>query len=309
MKYKVYKLKFNTAVHIGKGRLDDAESTFMADTIFSALCCEAAADGEESVRRLADMVRTDRLVISDAMPYHNDTLYIVKPYLSPENTDESNSAAKKQAKKLKYIQAGKIDEYLRGNLDISAANSELDDMGKKEIRTMASVSDIEDTKPYSVGAYRFNEGWGLYTVIGYETEEVLTFIDRLIRSLGYSGIGGKRSAGLGRFECECVSVPEALEKGLSGEACENYILLSSAMATEDRLPEALDGAKYMLEKRSGFVYSDTYADTDCKKNDIFLFKAGSVFKTTFTGILADVSVAGNHPVYRYAKPVFVGVKQ
>ena len=105
MKYKVYKLKFNTAVHIGKGRLEDAESTFMADTIFSALCCEAAADGKNTVEKLADLVRTDRLVISDAMPYHNDKLYIVKPYLSPEKTDDSNSAAKKQAKTLKYIEA------------------------------------------------------------------------------------------------------------------------------------------------------------------------------------------------------------
>lgn len=309
MKYKVYKLKFNTAVHIGKGRLEDAESTFMADTIFSALCSEAAADSEEAVERLADMVRTDRLVISDAMPYHNDKLYIVKPYLSPENTDESNSAAKKQAKKLKYIEADRIDEYLKGNLDISAASSELENMGKKEIRTMASVNEIEDTNPYSVGAYRFNEGWGLYIIIGYETEEVLDFTDKLIRSLSYSGIGGKRSAGLGRFEFECSEVPENLKKGLSGdENFTNYILLSSAMAAEDKLSEILDGARYMLEKRSGFVYSDTYADTNCKKNDIFLFKAGSVFKNTFTGILADVSVVGNHPVYRYAKPVFVGVK-
>lgn len=309
MKYKVYKLKFNTAVHIGKGRLEDAENTLMADTIFSALCIEAAADSPETVEALADMVRTDRLVLSDAMPYHDDRLYIVKPYISPANADESNSAQKKQAKKLKYIEVGKLDDYLSGRLDIEAANKELEAMGQKEIRTMASVSDIEDTRPYPVGAYRFEKGWGLYIIAGYETDDVLQLVDRLMTSLSYSGIGGKRSAGLGRFEFEAADAPKELTAALSNTSdCTHYILLSSAMAAGDGLSEALDGARYMLEKRSGFVYSDTYADTNCKKNDIFLFRAGSVFKTTFSGVLADVSVAGSHPVYRYAKPIFMGVK-
>lgn len=309
MKYKVYKLKFNTAVHIGKGRLEDAENTLMADTIFSALCTEAAADSPETVEALADMVRTDRLVLSDAMPYHDDRLYIVKPYISPANADESNSAQKKQAKKLKYIEVGKLDDYLSGRLDIEAANKELEAMGQKEIRTMASVSDIEDTRPYPVGAYRFEKGWGLYIIAGYETDDVLQLVDRLMTSLSYSGIGGKRSAGLGRFEFEAADAPKELTAALSNTSdCTQYILLSSAMAAGDGLSEVLDGARYMLEKRSGFVYSDTYADTNCKKNDIFLFRAGSVFKTTFSGVLADVSVAGSHPVYRYAKPIFMGVK-
>ena len=41
MKYLIFKLIFNTAVHFGNGRLDSTGMTFYADTLFSALFKEA----------------------------------------------------------------------------------------------------------------------------------------------------------------------------------------------------------------------------------------------------------------------------
>ena len=40
MDYFVYKMYFSTPVHIGNGTLASSENTIMADTLFSALCCE-----------------------------------------------------------------------------------------------------------------------------------------------------------------------------------------------------------------------------------------------------------------------------
>ncbi|MFQ9394529.1 MAG: hypothetical protein ACLR2E_11285 [Lachnospiraceae bacterium] len=47
MDYKLYKLEFQNGVRFGKGNLENAELTFHADTLFSALFMEALKLGME----------------------------------------------------------------------------------------------------------------------------------------------------------------------------------------------------------------------------------------------------------------------
>ena len=86
-----------------------------------------------------------------------------------------------------------------------------------------------------------------------------------------------------------------------------YMLLSTALATDEELESALDGASYLLTKRSGFIASDTYALEARRKRDLFVFASGSCFVNRFSGDIFDVSIGGGHPVYRYAKSLFVEV--
>ena len=44
-----------------------------------------------------------------------------------------------------------------------------------------------------------------------------------------------------------------------------------------------------------------------KKKELYSFKAGSCFSHKFDGHIFDLSEGGNHPVYRYAKPLMMGV--
>ena len=85
------------------------------------------------------------------------------------------------------------------------------------------------------------------------------------------------------------------------------MLLSSALPKEDELEKSLDGASYLLQKRSGFVYSDIYAEEQRKKQELFVFQVGSCFTNCFDGDIYDVGNNGVHSVYRYAKPIFMGV--
>ena len=85
------------------------------------------------------------------------------------------------------------------------------------------------------------------------------------------------------------------------------MLLSGALPQDQELDTVLEKASYGLEKRSGFVSSENYADEQQKKNDLYLLKAGSCFETQFEGDIYDVGCGGSHPVYRYAKALFVGV--
>ena len=85
------------------------------------------------------------------------------------------------------------------------------------------------------------------------------------------------------------------------------MLLSSALPKQEELNQALEGANYLLQKRSGFVSSVTYADEQRKKRDLYTMQAGSCFQHPFQGDIYDVGRGGAHPVYRYAKALFLEV--
>jgi CRISPR-associated protein Csm4 len=84
--------------------------------------------------------------------------------------------------------------------------------------------------------------------------------------------------------------------------------LSVCLPANDELNDALlDGASYLLLRRGGFVYSETYAAEPLRKRDFYKFSAGSLFEHPFSGDVFDVSNGAGHPVYSYAKPLFIGV--
>ena len=128
-----------------------------------------------------------------------------------------------------------------------------------------------------------------------------------MESLSYTGIGGKRSAGKGKFEFRYAKGTDMLTSLLC-QKTGRYMLLSTALPTDAELESVLAGASYLLQKRSGFVYSEDFADMSVKKDDLYTMQAGSCFDKTFKGGIYDVSGGrGTHAVYRYAKPLFMEV--
>ena len=83
--------------------------------------------------------------------------------------------------------------------------------------------------------------------------------------------------------------------------------LSIGMCDDTDLENVCENSNYILSKRSGFINSSTYSDNIVKKQDFYLFRAGSVFSRPFKGLIKDVSIKGKHPVYRYANPIFMEV--
>lgn len=308
MKYAVYKLYFGTGLHIGNRSLIDGEYIINSDTIFSALCHEALkAGGKQYIEKLIDLAKNNSIHISDTMPFIKDNLYVPKP-LKPVAIEEQGDSIKKKAfKKLKYIPIQKLNTYMKGNLDPEAEVNIFSELGKYEVKTQVWITGTEETKPYSVGIYKFNENNGLYIVVGYNDNKDLDFIESLILSLSYTGIGGKRSSGLGKFDIEVSKSPVELIQRLNEQNANSYMTISSCMAKETEIEHVLNDAYYLLNKRSGFVSSTNYAEGNLKKKDFYVFKSGSCFKVRFSGDIYDVSHKGNHPVYRYSKPMFLGV--
>ena len=276
MKRSIIKLKFLTPVHFGNGNLSNGEYELKADTIFSALCIESG-----NSLKIVELVKGKGLKISDAFPYIENYYYIPKPMIYIDQQSEDY----KLFKKIKYITEDTLNAFLEGTMypEDEVKNFVL---GDSEARTQVCVG--ED--PYQVGIYTFNNNCGLYIIV----ENMDDYIHDIFESMQYSGIGGRRSSGLGRFSFEikeCYKFPQG----------EMKVLLNTAMAKDGELEKALEGANYLLQKRSGFIHKSRY-----KKGDFYAFKAGSIFTGEFEGDIFDV---GNdeHPVYRYSVPMFMGV--
>mgnify|MGYP003088169845 CR=1 FL=1 len=191
-------------------------------------------------------------------------------------------------------------------MDARQETNKIRNLGHSITRTSAAVRGKVDTEPYHVGVYQFNAGNGLYIILGYENENVLNLAESLLECLSYSGIGGRRSSGLGRFEFYNMKVDKSFEDRLTRTGKE-YMTLSVSLPEDDELEMVLNEANYKLIKRSGFVSSYTYSDEYLRKKDLYVLDSGACVINKYKGSVYDVSVSGRHPVYRYAKPMFLEV--
>lgn len=308
MDYIGYKLHFPVGVHIGNGTLEESRKTFDASHLFSALCLEAMGRSRDDLEKLIRIVKNGELLLSDAFPYIRDRLFIPKPMVQIETAGTGDFSGNKVYKALEYIPSDSVDLYMSGNMDAEKEWLLLKKgFCRLEVRTLASISGEEETLPYQIGVCNYLKDAGLYLVIGYIGTENLEFFQSLLEGLGYSGIGGKRASGFGRFSVEEFSHPKSFGDRLGGTEADYVMSLSVCLPKKEELEDVLPGASYKMVKRGGFVSSSDYADIAFRKKDIYLFQAGSCFEKPFSGDIYDVSSGGKHPVYRYAKPLFMEV--
>ena len=325
MNYFLYKLKFTTPVHFG--RSDSAQSlfgsgmNFAADTLFSSLCHTALEmGGEEQLRHLADLVKEGKLLLSDTFPWKGDTLYLPKPLYRKEGPSKDvdlPQGQRKAMKKLAWVPADLMKELFSDmeTGDIFDANKVDQNFGRVMLNEKAAVRTGGEARPYAVGAFYFEPDTGLYFIAGTETEEEGDKLQDLLDAMGLGGIGGKRSTGLGKFTVDdAIYLNEPFDdttKWLysSLESKEDAsMLLTTSLPKEAELSSAMEGASYLLTRRGGFVQSDHFSEEMRKKQVQYFFQAGSVFRHRYEGDLYDVSGGvGSHPVYRYSKPLFLGV--
>lgn len=305
MKYIAYKLSFQTGVHFGSGMLNETKERFYADTLFSALCLEALKMGEDTLKKLYQLTKNGEIVFSDSFPFIGDTLYIPKPMITIER-ETSDVSDRKKWKKLKYIPLEQMQAYLSGNLDVEKEANCLKELGEIVIREKVSLVDVQKSEPYSVGVFYFKKGTGLYFLVGYQKEETITFMEQLIISLGYQGIGGKVSSGFGKFSVASMPITKDVIQRLENEKG-TFVVLTTSLPKENEIESVICNATYLLEKRSGFIQSETYAKEQVKKHTQYFLQAGSVVKKRYEGDIYEVGTKGTHSVWRYGKPILLEV--
>ena len=307
MKYIAYQLFFQTAVHFGNGMLSETQNRFLADTLFSGLCIEANKMGSEKLGRFYELAKSGKIVFSDSFPFIGETLYIPKPMMIIER-ENSDISVRKQWKKLQYLPIDAMEDYFSGNLNVQKENERLKNLGKKQVIQKVSLTNEEKSEPYTVGTFHFRKGNGLYFFMGYEKEEDKTFIEQFINSLGYQGIGGKVSSGLGKYRAVSMELSDNIQKRLNKETGQ-FVLLTTSLPKEEEIESVLSNASYLIEKRAGFIQSESYAKEYVKKQEQYFLKSGSVVFKRYEGDVYNVGKNGTHSVFRYAKPILMEVSR
>lgn len=334
MMYYIFTLKFLTPVHFGDtangGGLDKFSIQCSADTLFAALCNEAANKGSDAVEKLVKKTAEGKIVFSSLFPYWrtaDDDLYfyLPKPLLKLEQEEQQSAksfegikllATKlKKQKKSTYIRASQINSLLKygGSNDQFAVPEFAAPLvaGRVVLRE-------EKPLPYYVGSYVFSEYSGLYFILGVEHEEEFTLLKDLLLSLGYSGIGGKRSSGYGKFELADDEL-ELFDDGgvydddtaialmLYNEKSKYQMCLAPVCPLVDEIAVVKQGS-YKLIKRGGFIASSAAKD-NIKRNSIYMLQEGSCFPERLRGQMLQQTVDGlAHDVYRDGIGMFVGLK-
>jgi CRISPR-associated protein Csm4 len=213
-------------------------------------------------------------------------------------------------KNVKFIPISKIEEYFNGEITDTEFSHDM----VYEKNAVARDGDNKNNGLYSVGVTRFEKDCGLYFIAQFD-ENKKEWFDKIINSLTLSGIGGKRTSGYGLFEVEDdveleetspIDYEKVLAKLLSQKG--EYYLSLSAFYPKTEEVSNLKSGYYSLIKRQGFVQSATYSDNNLlKKIPTTFVSAGSCFEQKFDGDIIDVSKSGNHPVYRYGKPIMIGI--
>lgn len=322
MNFWVYKLAFSTEVHIGNGLLTDSDYTMYADTFFSALCLEALKIyGVEGIELLKTMVMEDEIVLSDGFPYTKDILYIPKPldvtYLYPYcEIRQDTSVQRKTWKKVKYLP---MDIYTQNDskFDVERVLENLKALGRSSLHIRASIHGLEETMPYGVGGFQFAKDNGMYFIVGLE-KKVEEIFDHVLESLQYTGIGGKLSTGMGKFQWSKEELSNDVKERLcyaeQSKGERNLMTLSVSLPNEDS-ENVFENSYYSVIKRSGFVSSLNYTSRQkdvsgfTKKKNLYVIQSGSCMFHGYCGNIIDVSDGGTHEVLQYAKPLFWRLEQ
>lgn len=272
-------------------------------------------DGESGLNRLLELARKGELLLSDAMPWKDKHYYLPKPIYAPDVPPELPGEKRKLLKKCSWIPAVRFEEYCQALKTGTLLDMEPVRFGSSSDVTKAAVPDFSDAMPYHVGLYRFCDDCGLWFLAACFDDRDSDWLSSLISALGLTGIGGKVSAGYGKFSVyDEIYLNEFFDdqtKWLYTALTRNEnasMLLTTSLPTEEEMDTALDGASYQLTRRGGFVVSNTYAQTPRKKQTQYFLSAGSVLRNRYCGELFRIGAQGNHPVLRYSKPMFLGVK-
>lgn len=330
MRFAIFSLSFDGPVHFGEasqgGGLEQAGMGYPADTLFSALCTELSAEGAlADLARLREGVTSGRLLLSDLLPWQvvGDEMayYLPRPILQLARRAQqplayretcAQATARKRAKKLKYLRASRLADFLRAMQADGRWEEETPEFGAQALTERVNCRGAASL-PYFVGTFSFRADAGLYLLAGMEREEDQDWLEALLRWLGCLGIGGKRSSGCGKFHL-VEDVLSLDELGLYADAAALYRMLEDASApwqmtlspllpTREEIPAVRQGS-YALRHVGGFVTEAAHAE---KKRGVYLVEAGSCFRARPAGQVAVLGTSSGHEVLRYGKGLYVGV--
>ncbi len=311
------KIKPESPFHIGKKGVGQegterwVRSDTLAGGIFNAW---VVVHGEEDLKNLLSTFNESfPFRISSAFPWFKEKTHEVFFYprpLLPLGEMVEEEVLRDGKVKVKDIKKSKlVPEYiLRMMLDgrklgrdeiqqIRDGNTILGEHVKEETLPRVAMGPLSvKTNYYRLGALFFSDDSGLYFLAEFSSDEVKEKFMAALRYLGETGIGGKRTSGMGKFTIEDV---EEVEFPADGD---RFLSLSLVSPADEE--EAKSGSGEFVE-RSGWVNFGRPK----RQLNVVMFEEGSVFEKKVKGRLVDVTPSGcEKRIYRYGIAFVLGMK-
>lgn len=329
----VFRLQPRGAFHFGTQGvgLEATTERCPSDTLYAALLMEAKRGRIPFPEPDADG-RIDHLPfrLSSCFPYAGEALLFPLPRLKRETRTDLEPGQRKRLKKLRYISATllmrmtdgepvdtlSMHEYQNGAVQIAAVdgaerfNGPLWQESRIDHVTVDRVR--EASQYYAVGHVRFAPGCGLFILACVRDIATRDLLLELLTRLGHSGLGGKRSVGLGQFD---VAEPSTIDLP-DDQGCAQALLLSRYVPDRAELEGGVLGprAAYDLVQTGGWLQSDHPQVRSLLRKPIHLLTEGSVLQCLphgpITGRVIDVRPDGEalpHPVWRYGVALTIGI--
>ena len=339
--FEVFRLQPRGAFHFGTQGvgLEATGERCPSDTLYSALITESLLGGPSLVRSTADeAIANLPFRLSSCFPYAGSALLFPLPRLRPVQLEGPQPGMRKRIKNLRYVSAailrhllagGSLHDYLppvdaqapaglyqQGSVLIAEADGrpvgveKVWDTGRIDHVTVDRAS--EAANYYAVGQVRFAPECGLYVMA--QTRDATTSAEllQLLTRLGHSGLGGRRSSGLGQFE---VLPPASIDLPNSAGR-DRAMLLSRYLPSEDELHAGVlgPGAAYDLTSVGGWLSSNDPRVMARRRRTIHLLVEGSVVACQAGSPphgsvvnLAPDDTPFAHPVWRYGLALSIGV--
>lgn len=330
---KAYKLHFTSPLHLGNEREDYAGTlrSINSDVIYAALTAVLAKVGYD-IPEGGDLGFT----ISSLFPFYQEkeksepVYFFPKPFLQTQ-LDESLIPMHKDIKKIKWLDTDTFNKLCKGESvipkDRNSKNNFEDEMKgeyqtknkvptdfiKAQVFPRASVprtgvidGEQQDTKIYYIERLFFKNYSGFWFLADGDYE----LIEKALDVLKHEGIGTDRNVGNGFFFWKegKVELPKPLES--------NYSMNLSMFLPESKnqLTTMIDNkSAYSLIKRGGWVTKEGF--NTIRKNRIYMFEAGSVFKHKTKDICEmgtienlKPEIEGLNNIYRSGKAFFIPFK-
>jgi len=328
MKLTIFKLKFDSPLHIGNYREDyeQSNSYIRSDTLYAAVIATWAKIGMK-IPETGDPGFT----ISSLFPYTSDTegkdvFFLPKISLSFPYKGDTVGIAKK-LKKVNWVDYdyfekqinpantfssfGRDNDHLKGEF---CTSKKIDKkfISKQVLPRVTVPRNIDDSSGiFYMERIRFTEGSGLYFMFK-ATDDQKEKLYKTLEILGREGIGTDRTVGNGYFtplrpEEITITFPRDTE----------YAVNISLFYPEsmEQLKVMLDkNARYDLVKRGGWI--TTAGFNTYRKKSVYMFAEGSVFKTGKNGIKEmgcgsiDLTpkIMNEHKIFRNGRSLFIPVK-
>ena len=325
-KFKIYKLRFISPLHLGDERADydNTLQTYHSDSMYAAITAVLAKTGKK-VPEDGDW----GFQISSLFPYYqkgNDTVYFLP---KPNKQDDFVPEIRKAVKKVEWLDIAYFNKYINGEslfkneLNKDAIQSsymtdvEIDDeFISKEVNPRVRVprTGQEDARPFYMERLYFKYDSGMYFIV---IGENLSLVDKALNILKDEGVGTDRTVGNGFFEWTTDRVELNLPES-------EYATNLSLFIPENReqLQTMLNGENtaYTFQKRGGWLTEEGL--NTFRKNSIYMFNEGSIFKYNLInkpeimGRIVDLAPEldynhlnkAKHPVWRNGKAIFIPVK-